>query len=352
VRSATIVRLLSVTLAFAVAPAAAQTVPGGDAPDGDYRDAMAPYVGVFRTDLREAADGSVFRYRYALEWFDPDHTILEMTITREPEGGASDLLWKGFKGWSPAEGRTYYYGFSPQRGRVEGRVFRASDGSLVTVYSGYTPDGAEVKIRDIFGPVRDGGFESVTYMLRDGEWRQIGRDRWERVEESARGRGEEDRVPEPMRRLGHLVGEWEADRVEFLDEAGTVRRVSQAEITNRAYLNGLAIHHQGRLLDPEVEVQGWYYYDPEENRLRMASVSSGGRYDEFVGGWEDGRLVMVAEPRSRDQGRLYRLVHDLITPASFRERLEVSTDGGKTWRVSSRQLFRRAGTASPGNPSL
>ncbi len=101
----------------------------------------------------------------------------------------------------------------------------------------------------------------------------------------------------------------------------------------------------GRLLDPEITVHGWYYFDPEREELRMAAVSSRGRYDEFVGRWEDGRLVLVAEPRAADGGRRFRLIQDRITADSFRERLEVSQDDGASWRVSSRQVFRRTAEA-------
>lgn len=148
-------------------------------------------------------------------------------------------------------------------------------------------------------------------------------------------------VPDAMRRLQPLAGTWVADSVKFLDAEGEVRRVSGARSRNRVYLDGLAFHHEGRLEQPEIETQGWYYWDPEEDVLRMASVSSGGNYDEFTGRWDGDRLIMVTEPRAHYGGRIFRLITWDIRPDSFRERLEVSTDDGETWRVMNRQRFRR-----------
>lgn len=159
--------------------------------------------------------------------------------------------------------------------------------------------------------------------------------------------GRDVEVPEPLRRLERLLGSWETDRVELLDENGEVIRVSAAEARNRRHLDGLVIAHAGRLLDPEIEVRGWYYWDRDDERLHLATVSSGGRHDEFVGGWEGDRLVLVTEPRPADEGRLFKLIYGQITEDSFVESLEISDDGGGSWRVSSRQTMYRAETRAP-----
>jgi len=148
-------------------------------------------------------------------------------------------------------------------------------------------------------------------------------------------------VPEALQKLQPVVGDWRADRVEFLDEEGGVREVSQAEARNRSYLGGLAFHHRGRLLEPEIRTQGWYFYDPMEELLHHVSVSSRGHHDEFVGRWEGDRLVMVTEPRAHYQGRLYRSTTYDIRADAFTEQLEISTDGGATWRLAVRQVNRR-----------
>ncbi|MDX1644328.1 MAG: hypothetical protein R3244_08235 [Thermoanaerobaculia bacterium] len=156
-----------------------------------------------------------------------------------------------------------------------------------------------------------------------------------------------------MRRLTDLLGSWRADRVEFLDESGAVRRVSAATMENRARLDGLLVAHVGRLEDPPIEVRGWYYWDPDRETLRLSTVTSSGRHDEFVGSWENGDLVLVTEPRASYEGRLFRLSQREIERDSFLETLEVSTDGGRSWRTSSRQRMRRVGSETAnGRPAV
>lgn len=157
------------------------------------------------------------------------------------------------------------------------------------------------------------------------------------ISQAADGKPE---VPEPLSRLAVIAGHWKAQRVEFLDDEGNVARVSQAEARNTIRLDGLAIHHQGRLVEPEIRTEGWIYYDPTKQRMKMSSVSSRGRYDEFIGQWKDASLIMTIVP-GEDQTRQFRLIYSDFSENGFRERLEISTNDGETWRTSSRQVFTR-----------
>ncbi len=156
---------------------------------------------------------------------------------------------------------------------------------------------------------------------------------------------QEPPVPEALRGLEFLVGSWRAERVEFLDEEGQVVRVSSAEAHNELQLDGRVLAHRGRLDDPRIETRAWYYWDPKEERVHMGSVSSRGRYDEFVGEWRGDRLVMTTLPSPAYGGRLFRMTHRRIGPDAYLETLEVSEDGGESWRTSSRQRMQRVAAA-------
>lgn len=119
-------------------------------------------------------------------------------------------------------------------------------------------------------------------------------------------------VPEALHRLERLEGSWEADRVEFLDPKGNVVRTSSAEVHNELELDGRVLVHRGLHHEPPIETRGWYYWNPTDEQLHMGSVSSGGRYDEFVGGWEGDRLVMSTLPNPTYDGRLFRLTQSRI----------------------------------------
>lgn len=154
---------------------------------------------------------------------------------------------------------------------------------------------------------------------------------------------QEGDVPEAMERMKGFDGSWEADRVEFLDADGDVARVSSAEAHNEVAFDGHLLIHRGHLAEPRIETRGWYFWNPRDERIHLGSVSSSGRYDEFVGGWEGDRLVMVLLPGPAYGERRFRMIHDRIRASSYRETLEVSEDGGASWRVSHRQVMRRIG---------
>ena len=149
-------------------------------------------------------------------------------------------------------------------------------------------------------------------------------------------------VPEALERLQVLAGSWETDSVVFLDPDGEVRRTAGATAHNELQLGGLVLAHRGRLDDPVIETRGWYWWDRNDGGLRMGSVSSTGRYDEFAGGWQGDRLVMVSVIEDAS-GRLFRMTHSEITRDAYVESLAVSEDGGETWRTTSRQRMRRVG---------
>lgn len=143
-------------------------------------DRLDPYVGSWRTDPRTGPDGRAFHFTYRLVWFDPARTLVEMTIRQVFDDGEDRLLWTGFKGWDRAgDEPVYYRGFSPG-GRAAAGAVRMDGEQLVTEYAGWGPTGPVVRIRDVFGPVVDGSFESVTLVERDGGWREVMRDRWVR----------------------------------------------------------------------------------------------------------------------------------------------------------------------------
>lgn len=150
----------------------------------DVAGIFAPWIGDWHTaEGRQTAGGQHFRYGFKLDWFDDRKTIVRMTISRKFEDGKTSLSWEGFKGFDPASQGLYYYGFSPSGRMSRGEVRIAEDGSMVTSYTGYGPDGTPVEIRDISAPVADDRFTTVTTLRRkaDEPWREIGRDTWMRV---------------------------------------------------------------------------------------------------------------------------------------------------------------------------
>lgn len=156
----------------------------------------------------------------------------------------------------------------------------------------------------------------------------------------------DDPTESDLLRLAVLAGAWETDRVEFLAFDGTVERIAAARARNEFQLDGQVFVHRGRLLDPAIETIGWYFIDPLDGRLHLSTLSSSGRHDEFIGGWQDNRLVMVNVPESSTDQRRFRMTLAEITGNSYSEALAVSEDDGVTWRVTSRQKMQRTSASA------
>lgn len=144
-------------------------------------DRLEAYIGTWRSDARTTADGRVFRFGYALHWFDTGHTVVEMLITQRFEDGEVRMNWRGFKGWDRVRGGLYYHGFSPSGRVADGRVVAEPD-AVLTTYDGWGAEGAPVRIQDRFLPVEGGVFTSITSIWQGGTWREIMRDHWTRVD--------------------------------------------------------------------------------------------------------------------------------------------------------------------------
>lgn len=150
-----------------------------------------------------------------------------------------------------------------------------------------------------------------------------------------------------MQKLARLEGDWQTEQVEFLGPDGSIRKVTGASATNQVQLDGRVLYHAGRLAEPAIATRGWYFFDAAEGRLKMQSVTDSGRIDEFVGGWDGERLVMQTRPDAN--GRQFRMTHADITDDSYLETMEISEDGGASWRLTSRQHMRRTGTGGVGD---
>lgn len=182
-----------VTVLAVACMALASPAHGQDDRQHPTLEAARAYVGEWRAEDRTAPDGRTFHFVYSLSWFDAQKNVLQMVIRQEFDSHESRLLWRGFKALDPSSDSVEYVAFSPGGRMARGHL--ETDGPrLITAYSGWNPNGQEVRIRDVFSPVEDGGFVSTTYLTRDGgeEWGVVNVDHWERLGGSA-GSADPDR---------------------------------------------------------------------------------------------------------------------------------------------------------------
>lgn len=139
---------------------------------------------------------------------------------------------------------------------------------------------------------------------------------------------------------GWLVGSWEIDVTEFLEDGSTRRRPGEWHfgwvLEGRAIQDVWIVPPRGTRDHADAAVNSNYYgttlrvYDPRIDAWRIQ--------------WTDpvaqAYLTMIGRKRGNDivqdgqdaAGNLRRWSFSEITPRSFRWRGEVSVDGGATWR--------------------
>ena len=85
-------------------------------------------------------------------------------------------------------------------------------------------------------------------------------------------------------------------------------------------------------------------YDPISGKWRQTWTDSANSWREFVGGIEDGKMVLVARrPLRTDPARtlLERMIFTPNADGSVRQFSDQSTDEGKTWTVRYDFTYRR-----------
>jgi hypothetical protein len=87
------------------------------------------------------------------------------------------------------------------------------------------------------------------------------------------------------------------------------------------------------------------HYSTEDGRWRQTWTDSTGAWREFVGGLEDGRMVLIWRLPSTGAGAGEVQVRMTFTPEAggeVRQYSDVSRDGGRTWRLRYDYIYRPA----------
>jgi hypothetical protein len=91
------------------------------------------------------------------------------------------------------------------------------------------------------------------------------------------------------------------------------------------------------------------HYGAQDGRWRQTWTDSAGAWREFVGGLQDGRMVLVWRYASKDAEAGEVQVRMTFTPepgGEVRQYSDVSSDGGRTWRLRYDYTYRPARTGA------
>jgi hypothetical protein len=87
-----------------------------------------------------------------------------------------------------------------------------------------------------------------------------------------------------------------------------------------------------------MSVSSW---NPQLGRWQQTWVDNQGGYLDFVGGFEDGKMILSRETEREGKTILQRMVFENITENSLDWNWERSEDGGTTWTLLWHLLYTR-----------
>ena len=152
-------------------------------------------------------------------------------------------------------------------------------------------------------------------------------------------------VPPAVEQLRHVIGAWDVE-TDFIGPDGAIR----ATVPGR---------YEFSWVMPDRIVSGWselpslnqksallFFHRPTDRKIEMASVGPDGHLWRMIGP-EDGETRTTTDQTMADgSSMMLRFTRHDVTPDRFRSFMEISGDGGKTWRLGNRQRFDRVVAAS------
>ncbi len=144
-----------------------------------------------------------------------------------------------------------------------------------------------------------------------------------------------------VQQLRHAVGVWEVTTTQF-DDSGAVKRVGCG-----TYRFDWVV--PDRVLSGRSDMHEWkqsagmlFYVNPERSTIEMTSVGPDGQLWVMTG--PAGGETRTTSPTPLADGRKMQLRFTRfgITQNRFESRMEVSLDGGESWKPGNHQLFVRA----------
>ena len=147
-------------------------------------------------------------------------------------------------------------------------------------------------------------------------------------------------APQAVEQLRHAIGLWDVT-TEFLAADGSVQGTAEGQ-----YRFGWVV--PDRVVQGMSTIPAWnqasailFFARPATEEVEMISVGGDGVVWRMIG--PETSETRTTENRTMPDGTtlMLRFTRHEVRPDTFRSRMEMSNDGGRTWRLGNRQFFRR-----------
>jgi hypothetical protein len=179
--------------------------------------------------------------------------------------------------------------------------------------------------------------------MSPGAWRRLSSALFALLAMPAAAAGEATASPlaSAVQQLRHAAGVWQVTTTQF-DDRGAVQRVGSG-----TYRFDWVV--PDRVLSGRSDMHEWkqsagmlFYVNPERSTVEMTSVGPDGQL--WVTSGPAGSDTRTTAPTPLADGRQMQLRFTRfgVTQNRFESRMEVSLDGGESWKPGNHQLFVRA----------
>ncbi len=148
-------------------------------------------------------------------------------------------------------------------------------------------------------------------------------------------------IPNQMNKLAFFEGNWENESI-FLDSEGRERKRSRFQSEVYPVLNRRAYEMKSFYENGEAG-RSLLFYHLATNQYVMVALDAWGNYDEFVGNFENEKLILTSKDRVFKNGKsmMWRRTYYNFGEKQHEIVMHYSLDQGKTWIISNRQTERK-----------
>jgi hypothetical protein len=141
--------------------------------------------------------------------------------------------------------------------------------------------------------------------------------------------------------LRHAHGEWRV-ATEFLNPDGTVARAVEGTYRFAWVVPDRVLSGESEIPELQIKSGILFYVKERKGEIEMVSVGQDGHLWVMTGpAGGDTRMTPVT-PQADGSTVQLRFTRFNVTPERFESKMDISPDGGKTWRPGNHQVFARA----------
>lgn len=178
----------------------------------------------------------------------------------------------------------------------------------------------------------DGGFANVEALLAENDLIPLrGDPRWEETVAATRRNQRPCSAAPEYRQFDYWLGEWDV-------ESGG-QKIARSSI--QLILEDCAVFENYQTIGRVYAGKSFSMWDAAHKRWEQRYVDTTGAFHEWTGGMEGDRMVFTWTYESSGVKTMNRMSYLKEGPDKVRQRIEVSTDAGKSWSVGYDGLYVR-----------